>query len=359
MAESSRVLVTGASGFLASHVIHQLLHAEEYHVRGTVRDINNEKKTTPLRVLHPEAKYPLELVQADLLEPDSWISAVKECDYVIHVASPFPSAPPKTEDEVITPAVEGTKNVLEACAKSGTVKRVVMTSSVVVIYNGNQDKGYMLTEKDWAVLESCAPYEKSKLLAEQSAWEFVKNLPDEQKFELVVMNPGYLIGPIFHGSSCTSMEIHRRMLQKEMPMLPKLQLPICDVRDAATAHIKSLTLPDTPGNRFIITAGSMWMREFAQTLEREFKSQGYTIPTKYCPKFGLRVMSLFDKSIKSIIPLVGKVVNISNEKMVKELGITPIEMEKSIIDMAYSLIDHGFVKKTKEYNEPKNDENGC
>ena len=62
-------------------------------------------------------------------------SAVKDCDYVIHVASPFPSTPPKTEDEVITPAVEGTKNILEACSKSGSVKRVVITSSVVTIYS--------------------------------------------------------------------------------------------------------------------------------------------------------------------------------------------------------------------------------
>ncbi|XP_028405338.1 tetraketide alpha-pyrone reductase 1-like [Dendronephthya gigantea] len=351
MAElSPRVLVTGASGFLASHVIHQLLQSEGYRVRGTVRDLTNEKKTSPLQALYPEAKYPLELVQADLLEAESWIRAVKDCDYVIHVASPFPNAPPKNEDEVITPAVEGTKNVLEACANSGSVKRVVITSSVVAIYCGNQDKGYMLTEEDWSVLESCPPYEKSKVLAEQSAWDFVKKLPDEQKFDLVTINPGYMLGPLLHGSSCTSMEIHKRLLQKEMPMLPKLQLALCDVRDVATAHIKSLTLSNAPDNRFIVSAGSMWLREFAQTLDREFKPQGYSIPTKYCPKFGLRVMSLVDKSVKGILPQIGKVVNVSNEKMIKELGITPIEVEKSIIDMAYSLIDQGFVKKTTKYN---------
>ena len=101
------------------------------------------------------------------------------------------------------------------------------------------------------------------------------------------------------------------------------------------------------------------MREFAQTLRREFTSQGYSIPTTYCPKFGLRVMSLFDKSVKSVIPNIGKVVNVSNEKMIKELGITPTEMEKSIIDMAYSMIDEGFVKRTKGYNgnQSRNNEN--
>ncbi len=81
--QSPRVLVTGASGFLACHVTHQLLHSEEYHVRGTVRDLKNEKKITPLYALYPEAKYPLELVQADLLEPDSWIRFVTTfCDLI-------------------------------------------------------------------------------------------------------------------------------------------------------------------------------------------------------------------------------------------------------------------------------------
>ncbi|XP_046852900.1 phenylacetaldehyde reductase-like [Xenia sp. Carnegie-2017] len=352
MAEPKLVLVTGASGFIASRIIYQLLQSNEYRVRGTLRDVNDEKKTNLLQTLCPEAKYPLELVQADLLNADSWSSAVKDCDYVIHVASPFPNTTPKTEDEILKPAVEGTTNVLEACAKSSTIKRVVLTSSLVAIFKGNQDKGHMLTEKNWAVLESCQPYEKSKLLAEQAAWDIVKHLPDKEQFELVTINPGLVIGPVFPGAGfSTSMEIPKHLLQKEMLMLPKIQLPLCDVRDVATAHIKCLALPGADGNRFIVTAGSMWIREFAQTLKREFKPQGYSIPTKYCPKLCLVMISIFDRSIKPVIPLVGKVVNISNEKMKKELGIVPIEMEKSIIDMAYSLIDEGFIKRTSGYKQ--------
>lgn len=349
------VLVTGASGFVGSHVIQQLLMSGNFVVRGSIRNANNEQKTKHLHTLCPEAKYPLQLVQADLLESESWISAVKECTYVIHVASPFPSESPKNEDEVIKPAVEGTKSILEACANAGCVKRVVVTSSCVAIYVGNQDDGRMLMEKDWAVIEKCAAYEKSKVLAEQAAWEFVNNLPAEKKFELVVINPGFMLGPVLHGSSCTSMEIHRRLLQKEMLMIPKIQFPLSDVRDVAEAHIKALNLPNVAGNRLIVSSGSMWMREFAKTLEREFRPQGYSIPSSYCPKVGLHVASLFDKSVKAILPYVGKVVNISNDKMIKELGINPIEMEKSIIDMAYSLIDQGFVKKTTKYrnNSPK------
>lgn len=349
------VLVTGASGFVASHIIQQLLRSGDYIVRGSVRDVKNEQKIKPLHGLYPEAKYPLQFVQADLLDSECWNSAVEGCTFVVHVASPFPAESPRNENEVIKPAVEGTRNVLEACANAGCVKRVVVTSSCAAIFVGNQDNGHMLMEKDWAVLEKCTSYEKSKVLAEKCAWEFVENLPDEKKFEMVVINPGLVLGPVLHSSTFTSMEIHRRLLQREMPMLPKIQLPLCDVRDAAEAHIKCLSLPNVAGNRYIVSSGSVWMREWAQTLEREFKPQGYNIPTSYCPKVGLHVVSLFDKSLKSILPYIGKVTNISHDKMVKELGITPIEMEKTIIDMAYSLIDRGFVKKTKKYRNSPNE----
>ncbi|XP_046853004.1 phenylacetaldehyde reductase-like [Xenia sp. Carnegie-2017] len=358
MAEEAKlVLVSGASGFVASHIIYQLLQSNEYRVRGTVRDVNNEEKTKPLKTLCPETKYPLELVQADLLNADSWLSAVKDCDYVIHVASPFPNATPKTEDEIIKPAVEGTTNVLEACVKSSTVKRVVLTSSCVAIYPGHKDSDdRILTEEDWAIVDECSAYEKSKALAEKSAWDFVKNLSDEQKFELVAINPGYVLGPVFHGSKCTSMEVHKMLLQREFPMLARLQMPMCDVRDVAAAHITSLTLPNAAGNRFIINTKSLWVGEVAEILKKEFFSQGYNVPTRYAPNFAIRFAGLFDKTLKMIAPLLGKPIKLSNEKMIKELGITPIEIEKTIIDMAYSLIDNGFIIKTNKYRGQKSQE---
>jgi len=244
----THVLVTGASGYLAMHVVKQLVDSGEYIVRGTVRSLENEKKVKPLRELSPEnAKYHLELVEADLMKKEAWADAVKDCTYVIHVASPVPAGNPKDEMEVIGPAVEGTKHVLEACAKTkGGVKRVVLTSSCSAIYPGRLEEGKVFNEEDWSLEEGCIPYEKSKLRAEKAAWELVKNLPDDEIFELCCINPGLILGPVLHGSTCISMEFHRRFLQREVPMVPRLSLPMCDVRDVARAHITAMTSPKAP-----------------------------------------------------------------------------------------------------------------
>ncbi|XP_078380812.1 uncharacterized protein LOC144663671 isoform X2 [Oculina patagonica] len=328
----TRVLVTGASGFLAMHVVKQLLDSGEYIVRGTVRSLANEQKVKPLKMLSPEnAKYPLELAEADLTKKESWVDAVKDCTYVIHVASPFPATNPRDEMEVIGPAVEGTKNVLEACAKTkGGVKRVVLTSSCASIYSGRLAEEKVFTEEDWSNLDKCVPYEKSKHLAEKAAWELVNNLPDDEKFELCTINPGLILGPVLHGSTCTSMEFHRRFLQREMPMVPKMSMPMCDVRDVAGAHITAMTSPKTPG---------------------------YNVPTKIFPSCGLKILSWFDSTIKLMVPSLDKELKIDNSKIKAELGFQPTELKITIIDMAYNLIDAGFIKKTDKYEEMKKQKN--
>jgi len=347
--------VTGASGFLASHVVKQLLEGGEVMVRGTVRNLANEKKVAPLRKLAPEnAKYELELVEADLTNKESWVEAVKDCTYVIHVASPFPAENPRDEMEVIGPAVEGTKNVLEACAKTkGGVKRVVLTSSCAAIYAGRYNEGKVFTEEDWALEEGSTPYEKSKARAEKAAWELVKNLSDDEKFELCVINPGFILGPVLQGSTCTSMEFHRRLLQREVPMVPRISFPMCDVRDVAGAHIAAMTSPKAPGNRFVSVTDTMWVPEMARILNEEFRPLGYKVPTWVAPKFGLRVMALFDGSVKMLLPAIGHEIKFDNTKIKQDLQYKPTELKTSIIDMAYSLIDAGFVKMTAKYQGMK------
>lgn len=324
-------------------------------VRGTVRSLSNEKKVGPLKKLKPEnAKYELELVEADLTNKESWTEAVKDCTYVLHVASPFPAENPRDEMEVIRPAVEGTKNVLEACAKTkGAVKRVVVTSSVVAIYAGRFGEGNVFTEEDWAAEEGVNPYEKSKAKAEKAAWELVKNLQDDEKFELVVINPGYILGPVLKGTACTSMEFHRRLLNREDPLVPKICLPICDVRDTAKAHISALTAPNATGNRYVIVTDCMWVTDLAKVLSEEFKPLGYNVPTCAAPKIGLKIYSWFDGTVKQILPAVDQELKFDNSKAKQGLQYQPTELKTSIIDMAYNLIDLGFVKMTPRYKEVK------
>ncbi|XP_077988278.1 uncharacterized protein LOC144442779 [Glandiceps talaboti] len=348
------VLVTGASGFIASHVTQQLLRAG-YRVRGTVRSLKNEKKVQPLYNLCPDSKHKLELVEADLSEPDSWQKAVEGCSNVLHIASPFPASVPKDENELIKPAVEGTTSVLKACQQVGGVKRVVVTSSIVAVtgnLDANIDNDYLYSEKDWPNTDNLTPYEKSKTLAEKAAWDFVENLKDDEKFELVTVQPGLATGPVLSGTSCTSMELPRRLLNREMPAIPDISYPIVDVRDAAAAHIKAMIVPEAAGHRHALTAGNMWIKDMALVLQKEFKSQGYNVPTFVAPKFGLQIYALFDGTIKYILPGLGKISRFDNTRMKDILGIQPVSMEKSFVDMGYSLIELGVVPKKSKYRGP-------
>ncbi|XP_077988235.1 uncharacterized protein LOC144442737 [Glandiceps talaboti] len=353
------VLVTGASGFIASHVTQQLLRVG-YRVRGTVRSLKNEKKVQPLYNLCPDSKHKLELVEADLGEPDSWQKAVEGCSHVLHIASPFPATIPKDENELVKPAVEGTTNVLKACQQVGGVKRVVLTSSIAAIcgsFDGNIDNNRIYSEKDWPNPDIITPYEKSKTLAERAAWEFVKNLKDDEKFELVALNPGYVVGPVLSGTSCTSSEIPRRLLNREMPAVPEVNYPVVDVRDVAAAHIRAMSIPEAVGHRHVLAAGNMWFKEMALALQKEFQPQGYDIPTSLAPKFALRIAALFDGTVKYMLPSIGKVATLDNTRMKDILGIQPISMDKSFVDMGYSLIETGAVPKKPKYRgPPKTDE---
>lgn len=346
--DSTSVLVTGAGGFIASHIIKQL-QEEGYKVRGTLRSLEDEDKVKRLTELCPEAAHKLELVAADLTKAESWEPAVKDITYVIHVASPFPSQQPKDENEVIAPAVEGTQAILKACVQAKSVKKVVMTSSSVAVHYGQGEANKSYNEEDWMEPETLNAYGKSKTMAEKAAWEYVKELPDEDKIELAVINPAYVMGPVINGSQCVSMEIIKRLLERQMMCLPKLNFAIVDVRDVAAAHIKAMTTQEASGKRFLVVNENLWLKEIAQILANEFKSRGYNVPTSNYPNAMLKLIGLLNKNIKAVIPQCGKVTKFDNSKMKEVLGVTPNETKDTLIDMAYSMIEGGFIKKSKKY----------
>lgn len=349
--ETTRVLVTGAGGFIATHIIKQL-QEEGYQVRGTLRSLEDKEKVERLQNLCPEAAYKLELVEADLTKTESWEPAVKDMTYVIHVASPYPAQAPKDESELITPAVEGTQAILKACVQAKSVKKVVLTSSSVAVCYGQADATKVYTEEDWMEPEKLDGYGKSKVMAEKAAWDYVKELPDEDKIELAVMNPGYVMGPVLVGAQCTSTDVVKRLLERNMMFVPKLNFSLVDVRDVATAHIKAMTSQEASGKRHILVNENMWMKEIAVVLSNEFKNQGYNVPTSNCPNAMLSVYGVFNKSIKMIIPQCNKVVKFDNTRMKEALGITPRDLKETIVDMAYSLIEAGLVKKSKKFKGP-------
>ncbi|PIK48966.1 hypothetical protein BSL78_14179, partial [Apostichopus japonicus] len=342
------VLVTGASGYVAAHVVQQLLQ-EGYQVRGTVRSLKNPMKVDPLKKLGEAADNRLELVEADLLNAECWADAVDGCDYVMHTASPFPMGNPSDENEIIRPAVDGTLNVLKAC--TGKVKRVVLTSSVVAIGAVALEPNKKLTENDW--LDEKKPgipaYNKSKKLAEKAAWDYQAGLDDGQQFELSVINPALVLGPPLTQQGGSSIEIMIRTLSGKDFGFPKVMLPITDVREVASAHVVAMTLPEAAGHRHIVAGSSYYLSEIGVTLKEEFGPQGYKPTSRNVPNFLVIIGSWFNAEMKVFRALLGKVVEFDNTRMREVLKVEPRPLKETVDDMAYSLIESGKVEKTAKY----------
>jgi nucleoside-diphosphate-sugar epimerase len=333
------VLVTGASGFVAGHCIKALLE-DGYKVRGTVRSLSNRAKVEHLSTMAPG----VELVEADLTSDDGWDSAVAGATYVLHVASPFPAIEPDHEDELIRPAVDGTLRVLKAAANAGTVKRVVLTSSVAAVAYGHGDTGgRVMTEEDWSVVDNCAAYQKSKTLAERAAWDFVESLPDDKKIELSVINPGFVAGPLLSKADGTSAEVVKRLLNRDMPACPQLGFAMVDVRDIAKAQVAAMTTPAAAGSRYICAGEHIWMRDMAKILAKEFGPRGYKVPTGHLPYPILWLASRFDKTLRSTLVFIGRRETVSADKARTELGWSQRPYEETLIDMGNSAIELGLV----------------
>ena len=140
-----------------------------------------------------------------------------------------------------------------------------------------------------------------------------------------------------------------RLLTRDMPMVPRINFAIVDVRDVAASHLAAMTVPEANGNRHIVDGHNAWFSDLAVMLEKEFKGQGYKPPTSTCPYPLLWMLGRFDKTIKMVLPSVGKVIKYENTRMKTVLGVEPHSIEETIIDMAYSMIENGTIKKTPKY----------
>jgi dihydroflavonol-4-reductase len=337
------VLVTGASGYIAGHCIRELLE-HGYRVRGTVRSLADSRKTEHLRRMATTLGGSLELVEADLTSDRGWREAVAGCTYVQHVASPFPAEVPKDEMDLIRPAVDGATRVLQACAAAGTVKRVVMTSSVAAVTFGHTDgDGQVRTEADWSKPENCEAYPKSKTLAERAAWDFVAGLPKDRRFELAVINPGFVLGPLLNDDQGTSGELIRKLMVREMPACPEIGFAPVDVRDVALAHRLAMERPEAAGNRYICAGEHLWVQDIAKILAAEFNPRGYRVPTGHLPYWLMWIFARFDKAVRLALGYVGRKELVSSAKAQRELGWSMRPVRESILDTARTMIEQGVV----------------
>jgi dihydroflavonol-4-reductase len=348
-----RVLVTGATGYAAGHCISDLL-AHGYHVRGTVRNI----KTADIGHLRPlierdrdevhdtdsltEQPGTLEFAEATLDSDEGWAEAAAECDYVLHVASPIPFKAPKHEDEIIRPALDGTRRVITAAVKAG-VKRVVCTSSLDVVTRNSATAGRTRTEADWSDLADCNAYAKSKLLAEKAAWE----LSAEHGIEVAVLHPGAIIGPPLQLTKVSSGDMVRQMLAGRMPVVPPLHLAYTDVRDLATAHRLALEVPEAKGNRYIVAGEAMSMIDIARILRTEYGPHGYKISTRPFPAWAMRAVARINAQARLAADMLGVPHDVTADKARRELGWVPRPVRDSVLDTARILIAEGIVTAKK------------
>lgn len=341
--EGTLVLVTGASGYIGGHVVREFLE-HGYRVRGTVRSLANPRKVDHLRTLGERHGGRLELVEADLTRDEGWAAAVAGCTYVEHVASPFPATEPDDENELVRPAVDGTLRVLRAAAAAGGVRRVVVTSSVASVAYGHGDRpGHVYTEQDWSVAEKCPAYQKSKTLAERAAWDYVASLPDAQRFELATVNPGFVAGPLSGPEIGTSGEVVGRLMKRQLPACPRIGWAVVDVRDVALAHRLATETPTAAGKRFIAAGPHLWMGDISRMLAEEFGREGYRPPLGTLPYAVMWLLARFDRSIRLVLPYVGKKEEVSHEQASRVLGWKPRPVKETFVDMARSMIAAGLI----------------
>jgi len=328
-----KVLVTGASGFIAEHCIIELLK-NGYSVKGSLRTMNREQEVRDaVKTETDDTK--LEFCKLDLLEDDGWEDAMWDCDYLMHVASPFVIEDPKDENELIKPAKEGTLRALNAAKKAG-IKRVVLTSSVAAV-NSHMMSGTS-DHTTWTDINSkyVTPYQKSKTIAEKAAWDFYNNQDSNNKMELAVINPGGVMGPqLGNDLGGASTQIVSQLISGKFPMIPALSFPFIDVRDVAILHLKAMTTPDADGKRFIAAHSKpTWMYEVAEVLS----AAGYEkIKLKKAPSFMLKLIGLFDNKTKSLVPMLDKYVPCDNSQTVKVLNWEPMPWEQAFIEHAKSI----------------------
>jgi len=343
MKTSSPILITGASGFVAQHTIIQSLQ-QGYKVRATLRTPARETEVREIISKFVDAKDNLEFVTADLLNDSGWDKAMQGIQQVLHVASPFPLFEPKHEDELIIPAVQGTQRVLRA-AHIAHVKRVVIVSSVAAVSSGHNGENRTFDENDWSIIENnIGAYAKSKTLAERAAWEFINGAENINKMEMVAVNPPLILGPILDKQTHTSIELIRVFMRGEVPGVANLKMGIVDVRDVASALLLGMTTPEAAGQRFVIPTGTVWYKEIANILRKEYASRGYNkIPHIQFPSFAVRLLALFDKKIAIVVRDLDWDYDLSGKKAKTILKWNPRSKEEAILSMAESLIKLGLI----------------
>lgn len=333
------VFVSGGSGYIAGFLIKQLID-EGWMVHTSIRDLGKE---AAVRTSLGTDDNKLKFFAADLTSDKGWAEAMAGCSHVAHVASPFPPAAPKHEDELIVPARDGALRALRAAKEAG-VSRFVLTSSMAAIAYGHGAADHIVTEADWTDVNSpdAYPYVKSKTIAERAARDWIA--AEGGTMEFVSVNPSLVLGPLQSGDFSTSLEAIKKLLEGSVPGLPNFGFGIVDVRDVADMHVRCLTAPDMAGERFICSGPFMTMSDIAKVLREGLGKQARKVPTRRLPNWAVRIAALFDPMVRQVLGELGNRRESPPVHAREKLGWIPRPAEESILDTARSMIALGIVK---------------
>ena len=333
-----KVLVTGATGYIGLHCIHQLLN-QGYAVNGSIRSPERKDEIFEALKNHNTPTDNLKLFIFNLSEDDGWDEGMQGCDYVLHVASPI-ALESQSEDFFVKPAVAGVKRALKF-AKKHNVKKVVLTSSVAAIFHGMELKEYY-DETDWSDPEnpSIDHYSKSKTLAERAAWDFIES--EGNPFEFTVINPALVIGPTLSGDLGESNKAIQMVATGKMPVAVPLQFGYVDVRDVAAAHILAMQNPSSNGERFALAEKDLWYKDVSKLL----RENGFDkAPKISVPTWVAKIIANFSKELKLALPYLGRVRSVKNTSKAKDiLGWNPRPAEESILELANQIKEMGLIK---------------
>ena len=336
------VLLTGASGYIAKHIVVELLNSG-YEVRASVRSLKRADEIVAAVKPHltdeTNLSERLTFVELDLAQDSGWVEAVNGVDALIHSASPFPIEQPKSENDLIIPAVEGTRRALTFGHAAG-VSRVVLTSSIAAIYGG-QPAGIELNEDLWTDVHAPGvdAYTKSKTLAEKAAWE----LAHELSLELTTINPSVVVGAPLDQKFGSSVSIVERLVNRKDPVLPDLTFSYVDVKDVARMHVAALAKSETIGQRFLAVSESLSFLDVTSKLQQTFPDRKFV--KRVAPDFLIRIVGLFDKTVQTSLPFLGRPMLTSNCKATEAFEFEFRSALDAIAETAQFLIENDLVKR--------------
>lgn len=338
---SDLVLVTGLTGYIASHVTAKLID-KGFRVRGTVRNKAKGRRVLDAMAVKGVDISAVQLVEADLGDDKGWKEAVEGCRYIQHIASPFPLEAPSDREALVPEARAGAQRVLENGFSAGA-ERIVLTSSMVAMMGQpGRSKHMRVTEDDWSDPDwrPLTAYPVSKTRAELSAWAYAE--AQGFKDRLVTINPGMVFGPDPYDNGGASLGAIRDMMNGELPAVPKLAYPVSDVRDIASVHVAAMTAEGAGGRRLISAGQTLWFKEISDLLHAEYPKA--KLPRREVPNLVARIIAIFDDRIQGILPDLGIFHEADSAYVTSLTGVMPRPAKESILASAQDLIANGAVE---------------